>query len=123
MHYPKKLTGRLPVVVLLHGQQVACHSADENDWTWPCPAGVKPYPSNRGYDCLARALSRDGFVVVSPSANGLNHHTGTAPERAHPINRHLTMLQKLTITGTGPLAGRFTVPANGPPGDASPLET
>ncbi|WP_436532676.1 hypothetical protein [Actinoplanes sp. HUAS TT8] len=113
VHYPKKLTGKLPVVVLLHGQQLACYSTDEDDWTWPCPPGIKPYPSNRGYDYLARALARAGFVVVAPAANGLNHYTGTAPERAHLINRHLTMLQQLTTTGRGPLSGRFTDPATG----------
>ncbi|GAA2710981.1 hypothetical protein [Actinoplanes palleronii] len=117
VHYPKKLTGKLPVVVLLHGQQVACYSAAEDDWAWPCPPGVKPYPSNRGYDYLARSLSRDGFVVVSPAANGINYHVGTAPERAHLINRHLAMLQQLTTTGGGPLAGRFTDPATGRPAD------
>ncbi|MEU4160074.1 hypothetical protein [Actinoplanes sp. NPDC026670] len=42
------------------------------------------------------------------SANGLNANMGTAPERAHLINRHLAMLQQLTTTGRGPLAGRFT---------------
>lgn len=117
VHYPKNLTGSLPVVVLLHGQQLACYSTDENDWTWPCPPGVKPYPSNRGYDYLARALARDGFVVVAPAANGLNHNTGTAPERAHLLNRHLVMLRQLTTTGRGPLAGRFTDPATGRPVD------
>ncbi|WP_157411662.1 hypothetical protein [Actinoplanes rectilineatus] len=93
VHYPRQASGKLPVVVLLHGQQVACHSAHEKDWNWPCPRGVDPYPSYRGYDYLAHELARDGFAVVSISANGLNFHTGTAPERAHLVNRHLKLLQ------------------------------
>ncbi|MDR6318287.1 hypothetical protein [Actinoplanes couchii] len=94
VHYPRHAAGKVPVVVLLHGQQVACHSADEDDrGSWPCPAGVTPYPSYRGYGYLANALARDGFAVVSISASGLNFHFGTAPERAHLINRHLELLQ------------------------------
>ncbi|GAA1644885.1 hypothetical protein [Actinoplanes couchii] len=95
VRYPRQAAGKLPVVVLLHGQQLACHSADENDWdSWPCPRGVKPYPSFRGYDYLADALAKDGFAVVSISANGLNFHMGVAPQRARLINRHLALLQQ-----------------------------
>ncbi|MFF3691035.1 hypothetical protein [Streptomyces sp. NPDC002187] len=106
VHYPRKINRKLPVIVLLHGQQGACYSADENEW--PCPAGVAPYPSNRGYDYLANALARDGFVVVSPSANGVNFHMGVAPQRARLVNRHLKLLKQFTTTGGGPLAGHFT---------------
>ncbi|MBL7255996.1 hypothetical protein [Paractinoplanes lichenicola] len=113
VHYPTRMSGKLPVVVLLHGQNISCHTADEDDWTWPCPPGVKPYPNNRGYDYLARALAQDGFVVVAPTANGLNYNMGVAPQRAHLINKHLAMLQKLTTTGAGPLAGKFSDPATG----------
>ncbi|MHC3469377.1 alpha/beta hydrolase [Streptomyces sp. 7R007] len=116
VHYPLKAAGRLPVVVLLHGQQLACYSADEADWeSWPCPAGVAPYPSYRGYDYLAEALARDGFVVVSPSADGVNHFMGVAPQRAHLLDRHLELLRQLDTTGGGPLAGHFTDPRSGRP--------
>ncbi|MFG2195500.1 hypothetical protein [Streptomyces sp. NPDC048639] len=113
IHYPRKITRKLPVIVLLHGQQGACHSADAEDW--PCPPGVAPYPSNRGYDYLANALARDGFVVVSPSANGVNHYMGVAPQRARLVNRHLKLLKQFTTTGGGPLAGRFTDARTGRP--------
>ncbi|GAB7045954.1 hypothetical protein [Catenuloplanes indicus] len=116
IHYPRAASGPLPVVMLLHGQQLACHSADENDWdSWPCPDGVRPYPSYRGYDYLGRALAADGFVVVSLSASGLNHHMGVAPQRGRLINRHLDMLRRLTTTGGGPLAGRVTDLTSGKP--------
>ena len=33
VHYPRHLpTGKMPVVVLLHGQQYPCYSAREQDW-------------------------------------------------------------------------------------------
>ncbi|MGW2635961.1 hypothetical protein [Streptomyces sp. NPDC001348] len=116
VHCPLKSTGRLPVVVLLHGQQLSCYSADKTDWgSWPCPAGVAPYPSHRGYDYLAEALARDGYVVVSPSANGVNFSMGVAPQRARLIDRHLRLLQRLDTTGGGPLAGHFTDPPTGRP--------
>ncbi|MFV2103604.1 hypothetical protein [Micromonospora sp. LOL_024] len=115
VHHPARLRGTAPMIMLLHGQQLSCYSADEQDWQWPCPPGVQPYPSHRGYDYLGRALARDGFVVVSISANGLNHQMGVAPQRARLINRHLELWQQLNDTGGGPLAGRFTAPGTGRP--------
>ncbi|MEE1939244.1 hypothetical protein V1L54_07430 [Streptomyces sp. TRM 70361] len=115
VHYPRAVDGRLPVVVLMHGQQLPCHSPREEDWDWPCPPGVDPYPSHRGYDYLADALARDGYVVVAPNANGLNHHMGVAPQRARLINRHLELLGQFSETGGGPLAGRFTDARTGEP--------
>lgn len=116
IHYPRKIARKLPVIVLLHGQQLACHSAREEDWgSWPCPAGVDPYPSYRGYDYLADALARDGFVVVSPSANGINHYMGVAPQRARLLDRHLELLKQFATSGGGPLAGRFTDVRTGRP--------
>ncbi|SDT72974.1 hypothetical protein [Actinoplanes derwentensis] len=52
-------------------------------------------------------------MVVSPTANGLNHHMGTAPERAHLIDKHLAMLQQLTTTGKG--LGALPVPTGKTP--------
>jgi hypothetical protein len=108
VHYPRKLPdGALPLVVLLHGQQVPCYTADDTGWDWPCPKGVRPYPSYRGYDYLGDALARDGFVVLSLSANGVNNFMGVAPQRARLISRHLELWQRLLTRGDGPLAGRF----------------
>ncbi|MFI8087258.1 hypothetical protein ACIF9R_02940 [Streptomyces sp. NPDC086080] len=118
VHYPRTIDGKLPVIVLLHGQQLPCYSPREEDWQWPCPPGVEPYPSHRGYDYLADALARDGFVVVAPSASGLNHHMGVAPQRARLVNRHLELLRQFTTTGDGPLAGHFTDVRTGEPVDA-----
>ena len=114
VHYPRVFPrGAMPLVVLLHGQQVPCYSATETDWDYPCPAGVRPYPSYRGYDYLGDALARDGYVVLSLSANGINNFVGVAPQRAHLINRHLQLWQRLLTRGDGPLAGRLPVDFRG----------
>ncbi|WP_157437658.1 hypothetical protein [Actinoplanes subtropicus] len=114
VHYPRRLpAGKMPVVVLLHGQQYPCYSAREQDWDWPCPAGVRPYPSYRGYDYLGDALARDGYLVLSLSANGINNFMGVAPQRAKVIYDHLGLWRRLLTSGGGPLAGRFTDPATG----------
>jgi hypothetical protein len=112
VHYPRKLwSGKLPLIMQLHGQAYTC--ATEADHDWPCPPGVTAIPSYRGYDYLGEALAQRGFVVVSLSANGINTGMGTAAQRAHLINRHLAMWEQLSATGRGPLAGRFTDPATG----------
>ncbi|NLU78551.1 hypothetical protein HCA58_09190 [Micromonospora sp. HNM0581] len=67
VHHPVRLSGSAPMIVPCTPQQLTCSSADERDWQWPCPSGVQPYPSHRGYGHLGRALARDGFVVVSVS--------------------------------------------------------
>jgi dienelactone hydrolase len=107
VRFPRVLPpGRLPLIVLVHGQHYPCAADGEADW--PCPPGVEPIPSYRGFDYLGEALAGRGFVVVSLSANGINAHGGGAPQRAHLINRHLALWQQFDATGGGPLAGRFT---------------
>ncbi|OJF14631.1 hypothetical protein BG844_08730 [Couchioplanes caeruleus subsp. caeruleus] len=114
VHYPRRLAKeKIPLIVLLHGQNNACYVPDDGPSGWPCPKGVKPYPSYHGYDYLGRALAQDGFVVVSLSANGINHFMGVAEQRAKLINQHLGMWQKLTSSGSGPLAGKFTEAVTG----------
>ncbi|MEU1755597.1 hypothetical protein ABZ436_23455 [Micromonospora matsumotoense] len=112
VHYPKGLRrGKAPLIMQLHGQQYACATDGATDW--PCPPGVKPVLSYRGYDYLGEALARRGFVVVSLSANGINAMMGTAPQRAKLINQHLAMWQRLSANGDGPLAGQFRDPDTG----------
>ncbi|NJP31946.1 alpha/beta hydrolase [Micromonospora thermarum] len=112
VHYPRRLpSGKMPLVMILHGQNIACDTKAEE--TWPCPPGVRAFPSYRGYDYLGDALARRGFVVVSLSANGINHHMGIAVQRARLINRHLAMWQQLSATGGGPLDGAFVDAATG----------
>ena len=110
--YPSNLTGKLPLVVMLHGQAGWC--LPDDDVGWPCPRGHQPFPSYRGYDYLGQALARQGFIVVSVSANGINEGVGTSQQRARLINRHLRYWQQLT-NGGGPLAHAFTQDTTGRP--------
>ncbi|MEV6596338.1 hypothetical protein AB0M36_05650 [Actinoplanes sp. NPDC051346] len=118
VHYPRQLpAGKLPLIMMLHGQNSPCDTPDDGPSDWPCPPGTKPLASYRGYDYLGDALARDGFVVVSLSANGINHFMGVAEQRAKLINKHLGMWQKLAATGAGPLAGKFTDATTGKKAD------
>ncbi|MER6910399.1 alpha/beta hydrolase [Streptomyces sp. NPDC000594] len=92
-------------------------------WAWPCRPGTAPLPSGSGYDYLARDLARQGFVVVSMGANGINATSGGQAEsvyraRAGLINEHLELWRKLDA-GKGPLKGRIKDPATGRASDAS----
>jgi hypothetical protein len=63
VRYPLRASGTLPVVVLLGGRQLSCHSAAENGGaSRPCPAGVAPYPSyadEHPHDGRARELAEE----------------------------------------------------------------
>ncbi|MFJ5264927.1 alpha/beta hydrolase [Streptomyces sp. NPDC088387] len=139
VHYPKNLGGTPhPVVVALHGWHETCADADAAtardkaeraaDWdaysranqrlfSWPCAAGVRPIDNDRGYDYMGERLAAEGFVFVSVRANGLNAASlsgdDNASARADLINRHLALWQRLSSTGAGALAGRFTDAATG----------
>ncbi|MFC3385082.1 alpha/beta hydrolase [Couchioplanes azureus] len=119
VHYPRRFPReKMPLIVLLHGQNSPCYVPDHGPSGWPCPPGVKPYPSFRGYDYLGKALAQDGFVVVSLSANGINHFMGVATQRAKLIAEHLGLWQRLTSSGTGPLAGKLIDAVTGRPAGA-----
>jgi len=111
VHYPRELTGRLPLVVMVHGSWWACDAQDA--YTWPCPPGSHPFPSYRGYDYLGAALAARGFVVVSISEDGINQTSFDYGDRARLINEHLRLWQRLAGTGGGPLAGRFVDASTG----------
>lgn len=109
VHRPVRAAGRkLPLVVFLHGIQLTCFAgADQGTITWPCPAGLKPVPSFRGYDYLATNLASHGFVVASISANGITASDGDAEDmgmlsRARLIERHLKELARWNSTGGAP---------------------
>ncbi|SMC97854.1 alpha/beta hydrolase family protein [Lentzea albidocapillata] len=105
VHAPRTLVGKRPLVLLAHGYWKPC--ADDQ-WVWPCPSG-DAFPSYRGYDYLAEELARQGFVVVSVSANGIN--AGMLGEtadvaRASLMSKHLEMWRDLN-DGRGPLARKL----------------
>ncbi|QXJ22896.1 hypothetical protein AGRA3207_003974 [Actinomadura graeca] len=106
VHYPRTTTGRLPLILMAHGLWWQCDVKFVKDW--PCADGAHPFPSYRGYDYLGATLASRGFVVASISLNGINRGTVSDPsDRAHLINEHLRLWQRLAGHGDGPLAGRF----------------
>ncbi|MFG3099051.1 alpha/beta hydrolase family protein [Streptomyces sp. NPDC048182] len=91
-------------------QQKIIDRMSDRLWAWPCKPGVDALPSSSGYDYLAENLARQGFVVVSMGANGINATSGGQADsvyqaRADLINRHLDLWRRLE-TGQGPLAGK-----------------
>jgi dienelactone hydrolase len=106
VHAPRTLIGKRPLVLLAHGYWKTCRDTEE--WVWPCPRG-ESFPSYRGYDYLAEELARQGFVVVSISANGVNAGEPLQPAdvaRAALMSKHLELWRDLDA-GTGPLASRL----------------
>ncbi|MEV4941506.1 alpha/beta hydrolase [Streptomyces zaomyceticus] len=141
VHHPKDLgTTPRPLVVQLHGWHETCADREaeaardaaelSQDWdayaaasqklfSWPCASGTRPIASHRGYDYLGEELARQGFVVVSIRANGINASSvwgdENASARADLINRHLALWQQLSVSGRGGLVGGFRDAATGKP--------
>lgn len=112
VHYPSDIaTGTHPLVLMAHGLFATCadRSAGAADLSvWPCPAGIGPIRSYRGYDYLGRRLASHGIVAVSIGANGINAHGNDFPDRAALMNKHLELWQRFVTTGGGPLAGHLS---------------
>jgi predicted dienelactone hydrolase len=117
VHYPKDLAHhRYPVVLISHGSWITCADRkawDEQDYeklvSWPCAKGTPPLPSQRGYDYLGEDLAAQGMIVISISARGVEPtYIGQDQDaaRAALISKHLSLWQKLSATGGGPLAGK-----------------
>ncbi|MEV6242358.1 hypothetical protein [Lentzea sp. NPDC051838] len=72
---PKGASGKRPLALFLHGRHFTCYSkTNPNQITgnWPCPDGLTPVPSHRGYLKAQELLASQGYVTVSISANGIN---------------------------------------------------
>ncbi|MFD7156042.1 Calx-beta domain-containing protein [Kribbella sp. NPDC059898] len=116
VYTPRGAIGPRPLVVFLHGRHQNCYGdpTDPNglDKPWPCPKGMKPVPSYRGYDGPATALASNGYQVVSISANAINGWDGDAYDagaqaRAELILDHLALWRKWSTVGGGPFGTRF----------------
>lgn len=95
-----------PLVVFLHGRHEFCYQpgggeAERGGGTdgWPCGTGLKPIPSQLGYDYVQRLLASQGYVTVSIAANGINAQDhrladGGAQARATLVRRHLDQWAK-----------------------------
>ncbi|MET9917215.1 alpha/beta hydrolase [Streptomyces sp. NPDC006435] len=98
-------------------QQKIIDRMSDRLWAWPCGAGIPALPSSSGYDYLAERLARQGFVVVSMGANGINSTSGGQADsvyraRAALINEHLDLWRRLDA-GRGPLKGGIEDPGTG----------
>ena len=127
---PRAATGRLPIVVLLHGAHAACaggpYGGGSSDF--PCLPGWEPVESYTGYRYLADRLAGEGFLVISvdgrPVApfdhtarlfpDGAEADTATWMDlRARIVDAQLRRLVRAGLGETGdavdfgvPLAGR-----------------
>ncbi|WP_020385748.1 Calx-beta domain-containing protein [Kribbella catacumbae] len=114
VYSPRGALGPRPLVVFLHGRHAVCYGdpTEEPTAPWPCAKGEKPIPSYRGYDGPAKALARNGYQVVSISANAVNAfddgvYDQGAQARAELILDHLALWKKWSTVGGGPFGSRF----------------
>jgi dienelactone hydrolase len=70
VYLPDGLTGRRPVVLLLHGDGAPCFG-EPPVWSWPCGQGEVAVPHYLGYAAMANNLASRGYVVASVSADGV----------------------------------------------------
>ncbi|HTU16069.1 MAG TPA: hypothetical protein VMF31_12815 [Solirubrobacterales bacterium] len=92
-----QLTGDAPLVLFLHGRHEFCYSPKKPSRSssgWPCDKGMRPVPSDLGYDYMQRLLASQGFMSVSIAANGVNGQDGFiadggAGARGELVRRHL----------------------------------
>ena len=113
-------TGRLPLIVMLHGNHSTCGHFDKDlgiridnrtDYTLTgtCPKGYVVVPSHRGYAYLAEKLATSGYIVVSINANrGINTAFGPDDDfdlilrRGRLVLRHLELLRRWNNQGGAP---------------------
>jgi Kelch motif protein/galactose oxidase-like protein len=109
VHRPTTLpSGRLPVLLFLHGNHATCGTGsnprNDNDCQYTtmgtCPGTHVVVPNHRGYDYIASELASRGYIVVSINANrGINCAQSSPPgdpsgilARGNLILRHLQLL-------------------------------
>ncbi len=121
VYIPSGSSGRLPLVVLLHGNHATCGTDDgfgparrddniQYTLTGSCPPRYVVIPNHAGYDYLARPLASWGYIVVSINANrGVTAAPGEVLDRGLNLRRgrlvlrHLKHLVQLDAATTSPL--------------------
>src|SRR5262245_5892626 len=125
VYIPSGYSGRLPLVVLLHGNHATCGTNDglgparrddniQYTLTGTCPDRYVVIPNHAGYDYLARPLASRGYIVVSINANrgvtaapGETLDRGLNLRRGRLVLRHLKHLAQLNATAGDPLYHRI----------------
>ena len=125
VYIPSGYSGRLPLVVLLHGNHATCGTdngfgparRDDNiqyTLTGTCPDRYIVIPNHAGYDYLARPLATWGYIVVSINANrGVTAAPGELTDRGLNLRRgrlvlrHLKHLVQLDTSASNPLYQRI----------------
>ncbi|MFI6095454.1 alpha/beta hydrolase family protein [Lentzea sp. NPDC051213] len=110
---PKGAPGKRPLVLFLHGRHLTCYSKSDPANTtahWPCPAGLTPAPSYRGYLKTQQLLASQGYVTVSISANGINAQDALqsdsgAQARSSLVRTHLAKWADWAGAGRGSAPG------------------
>lgn len=111
--YPQNPSGRLPVLVWLHGRHTTCQTAigeapllviGDDD----CPSAIPLFesaPSYRGYNAAAELLATQGYVVLSIDLNDVNDNDNSAPTdrgalaRAELALEHLDRFRAIDAAG------------------------
>src|SRR5215467_11004785 len=125
VYIPDGYTGKLPVIVFLHGNHATCGTADgdgparrddniQYTLTGTCPDRYVVIPNHMGYDYLAQPLASWGFIVVSINANrGVTAAPGEALDRGLNLRRgrlvlrHFKQLAALNGTANSPVFRRI----------------
>jgi len=125
VHIPNGFTGKLPLIVFLHGNHATCGTFDgfgparrdnkiDYTLTGTCPDRYVVVPNHLGYEYLAQPLASWGFIVVSINANrgvraapGVSDDRGLNLRRGRLVLRHLKQLAIFNNDPTSPLFGRI----------------
>jgi hypothetical protein len=125
VYIPSGYSGRLPLVVLLHGNHATCGTFDglgparrddniQYTLTGTCPDRYVVIPNHAGYEYLAQPLASRGYIVVSINANrGVTAAPGEALDRGLNLRRgrlvlrHLQYLVQLNATAGNALYRRI----------------
>ncbi|MCS0602613.1 hypothetical protein NX794_15550 [Streptomyces sp. LP11] len=93
---PVGAAGKRPLALFLHGRHYTCYQQNGGGagGDWPCAAGSKPVPSERGYLRDQKLLASQGYLTVSIAANGINGQDGAvddggAQARSSLVRLHL----------------------------------
>ncbi|MCS0635166.1 hypothetical protein NX801_05740 [Streptomyces sp. LP05-1] len=116
---PANAPGTRPLALFLHGRHTTCYGGDDGAaGAWPCPAGTKPVPSEKGYLDAQKLLASQGYVTVSIAANGINGQDGDlddggAQARSTLVRTHLARWADWSAhRSTAPAAVRAIAPAD-----------